>query len=660
VNALLVVVVSLFNAVVIGFVARRLLGVPVGWPRTILVSLLVNSLGAPVITWVVDALGLQVDQQRPTQVTLAAGLVLALSAAWVLAGEVAVLAVLEAVFPTGSLPRLGPTLRGLPARGRRARRYLEITRIAATHGLATYLRPRRTRQSGAADPGRSVARSVRLALTERGVTFVKLGQMLSTRADLLPGDFIAELSQLQSDAPPEPWQAIRIAIERDLGRPVETVFADVSAEPLAAASVAQIHRATLLDGTDVVVKVQRPGARAQVTADLDIALRLADRLERTTSWGRRLGLRDLANGFAASLREELDYGVEMANMAAVAAAGTDVVVPRTYPGLSSPRLLVMERLHGQPLSRAADLLAGIEPAMRADMAERLFAAVLRQVLASGTFHADLHPGNIVVDRDGSVGLLDFGSVGRLDRAGRRSLGLLLAASTRQDSIGATDALLDLLDHPAALDDRRLERDVGQLISRYGHGIGSQGGGELFAALFDVVVRHGLRVPPSVAAAFRSLGALQGSLLLLSADLDVATSAQAQARLLIAEQVTPRSARDELEGQLAAVLPLLQRMPRRINRLTEDLEAGRLTVGVRALGHPDDRALLVGIMQQVVVSVLAGALALCGVVLLVSEGGPMMTPTIRLWAFLGFVLLFFAFVLGARVLALVFRQGTRSL
>lgn len=168
--------------------------------------------------------------------------------------------------------------------------------------------------------------------------------MLSTRPDLLPAPYIAELSRLQTDVPPEPWEAVAPVLREHLGRPVGDVFARIDEQPMAAASVAQIHAARLLDGREVVVKIQRPHARAQVTADLDIVARLARMLDRRAGWARALGVRDLARGFATSLAEELDYRVELGNRQAVAASSETLTVPEPYPELSGRQVLVMGRL----------------------------------------------------------------------------------------------------------------------------------------------------------------------------------------------------------------------------------------------------------------------------------------------------------------------------
>lgn len=542
-------------------------------------------------------------------------------------------------------------------------RYTAIVRIAAAHGLGTYLR--RSPRSETA-PASKIARSLRLALTDGGVTFVKLGQMISSRPDLVPDAYIAELSQLQSHVPPQPWTEVRQVLESELGRPADEVFTHIDEDPVAAASLAQVHLARLGTGEDVVVKIQRPGARAQTVGDLDIILRLARWLDRTTDWGRRIGVLALAEGFAESLREELDYRVELENMGAVAAAlaraGRDRVrVPRAHASLSSARVLVLERMPGRPVSESVGVLEGFPADERHRMATDLLGAVLHQVVVDGVFHADLHPGNIFVAPDGGLALLDFGAVGRLDVGARNAIGLLLAAVDRQDSLAATDALLDVLDRGEVLDDRRLERDLGQIILRHAPASSDPmasspaGSAALFVDIFRLVIDHGFSVPAQVAAAFRALGSLEGSLRLISPDLDVVRAARAEGRGLVSEQLTLADARERVESQLATLLPLLQRLPRRAAKLAEDLEAGRFTMTVRAFRDPQDRAFLTGIVHQFVLTALAAACTLGGVLLLMGDGGPMMTDAVRLNSYLGFTLLFFGFVLGSRVLVLVFHQ-----
>lgn len=655
VDIFFVVPAALANALILGFLARRLLGVPVGWPRTILVSLVVSQAGEAAIDGLGDVLGL--PGIRPYEpVSFGRALILLLATAWLFALGLAVLVVLEAVIPTGTLPNPITLLRTWPARRRRARRYTQIVGLAARHGLGGFLRGRS--RLSPTESERSVARQVRNALSDGGVTFIKLGQMLATRPDSIGADAAAELATLQTQAPPASWPEIESVLESELGRPWREVFASIDETPLAAASVAQVHTGTLLDGRPVAVKVQRPGAREQVTADLDIVLRLAGWLDRSTSWGRTLGVRTLADGFAASLEEELDYTVEVSNTATIAAGlersgVTSVGLPSVYAGWSTPRLIVMDRLSGRPLNEAGEALTRLDDGTRERLANDLLAVILHQVLVEGTFHADLHQGNVFLD-GAHLSLLDFGSVGRLDSTASRSLGVFLQAVDRNDNVAAADALIDLLVRPESLDDRAFERELGTIITRYRNGFGAAGSAGMFTALMTVILRHGFGVPPQVAAALRALGALEGTLATLSPDLDLVSSAREHGRTMLNDQLGPAAVRATLEDQLLALAPVLQRLPRRLNAITDQLENGRLSVGVRLLADPRDRAFVDDVVRQLVVTIIASACAVCGVILVATDGGPMLVREVPLFAFLGATLFFFAFVLAARALVKTFR------
>ncbi|WP_018155617.1 ABC1 kinase family protein [Demetria terragena] len=653
-NVIGVILGAIVNALLIGIVARRLLGVPVGWPRTLILSLVANSAAAELLPWALENLGLSkaAGAGSATEDQAVLVLVTVLLVAWLVALEVGLLAILEALVPTGSVPGPVELVRTAPARWRRTRRYVVIGRIAVRHGLGRYLTPR---SRGDDQPASTTARALREALTAGGVTFVKLGQMLGTRPDVLPAEYIEELSRLHANVPPQEWAQVEQTLASEMGRPTSEVFTDIDREPLAAASVGQVHRATLLDGSPVVVKIQRSDARAQVTADLDIVMRLARWLQRTAPWARRLGVLDLASGFSSALEEELDYRVEASNVAAVSAAlpkESPIQVPIVHEQISSRRVLVMDLMPGQPLSNARAVVSEIPAERRAELADGLLGTVLAQVLDTGVFHADLHAGNVLIDEQARLSLLDFGSVGRLDRGARTSLGLLMLAVDRQDAAAATGALTDLLDAPGALDDRALERDVGQLIMRFGHVRGQAA--EMFVALLRLVLRHGLSVPPGVAAAFRSLGALEGTLRLLNPRIDLVGAAREQGRAVVADRVTPEGIKAELTDQLSGLLPMVQRLPRRLNSVVEDLHTGSLTVTVRTLQDPGERRFVTNLVQQLVITLLTATTALCGVLLALAQQGPVIGGTLRLTTYLGLVLLLFAFVLGCRAVVLIFR------
>ncbi|MFF4413242.1 ABC1 kinase family protein [Streptosporangium sp. NPDC001559] len=648
---LIAVFATIVNAYLVALFARRTLGVPVGWPRALVMGVVLGLSVAWAATEVGTLTGVYANGRinAPLSVVFA---VMALVTAWTFVIGLIVLVLLELFVPTGTLPSPSVLLRGWKARRSRARRYTQVMRIAAKHGLGGYL----GRRSRAGERPAAVARSLRDALNEGGVTFVKLGQMLSTRRDLLPEVFVDQLATLQTRAEPEPWEQIERAIEEELGRPLTEVFQTVDPTPLASASVAQVHSARLLDGKPVVLKVQRPGARKQVTSDVEIILRLAAWLERTTPWGRSLRVSRLAEGFAASLDEELDYTVELDNLRGVAATlGDGIRVPVAHEGYSTGRLLVMDRLDGTPVGEAGELLAALPPAEREEIAGRLLGEILRQLVHTGVFHADLHPGNILLTEDGRLGLLDFGSVGRLDQSTRNALGMLLLAIDNNDAIGATDSLIEMLDRPDGLAERELERDLGQLMVRYRSGFGRNGSAGLFAALFKLIHAYGFAVPPQIAAAFRALAALDGTLTLISPDLDVVGAVRRQGREMMRESLSPEAVRADLESRLAGFLPILQRLPRRLNKLTEDLEHGRISINIRPLADEGDRRFLTGLVQQVVVAVLAAAATLGAIVLIAADSGPMVTPELRLFALVGFALLLVGFVLALRSLALVFRR-----
>lgn len=636
------IIAAVLNAALLLYLTRRLLGVPVGWGRVVLVSLIVNAFVNDAAQLYIEAF--DIDVQSPPLPALA---LTAVVLGCVVTAQMIVLTILEAILPTVQVPAFTAVVTGIPGWLRRLRRYGAIWWILLRRGLTAYLGP--TRKTDLETP--RVARSLRLALTDAGVTFVKFGQMLSTRADLLPPAFVAELSKLHSDVESVPWEEVRPAVADAVGRPLDDVFAELSEEPMAAASVAQIHAATLQDGTEVVVKVQRPKARQQVTADLDILLRFAQRLERQTEWGRNIGSVGLAQGFASSLHEELDYRVEAANMRGVAAAG-ELIVPDAFDELSSSEVIVMERVAGKPLSSAAAELAALAPERRAELSAELLSGVLQQIFVSGIFHADLHPGNVILTKDG-LALLDFGSVGRLDRPVRMALVMLLHAVERQDSIAATDALLDLLDRPADLDDRALEQEIGGLIVRFGSGCAPGGSASMFAELLSLVVRHGFRVPPQLAAVFRTLGTLEGTLRLLDPDIDLVAVTRARGSELAKQFTEPAAVKEQVDHQIATLLPVLSRLPRRLSRISEQLEDGTLTVNVRSLGDAGDRKWLSGVTHQLNITLLASMLGLGGIYLITRVSGPMLLPTVGLFPFLGLTCLFLAFTLGTRVLANIF-------
>jgi ubiquinone biosynthesis protein len=506
-----------------------------------------------------------------------------------------------------------------------------------------------------------LARSLSEALDRSGVVFVKFGQALSTRRDLLPAEFTEELGRLQDRVSPLPWVQIEQVLREELGG--TEVFAQIEHEPLAAASIAQVHTATLRTGERVVVKVRRPGVDSLAERDLDIIGRLARRAEARAPWARTLGVIALASGFATALREELDFRVEARNLAAVGSAdaaaepaetadGARVVIPAAYHDLSTRRVLVMERLDGVPVSKAGPALAGggID---RERLARGLFDGLLRQIMVDGIFHADPHPGNILLLNDGRLALIDFGSVGRLDTGLRAALARLLLALDRRDPVALTDALLEVTARPDALDEQALERAVGTLLMRH-LAAGQAPDATMFADLFRIVARHELAVPAEFAATFRALSTLEGTLTALAPGFDIVAEAERFGQARLGEELGPASLKDAATDEIMALLPMLRRLPRRMDRIAAAVEGGRLSVNVRLLADERDRQTINGWLQLGVLTVLAASAGIMAVALLALKGGPAMTATVGLYQFLGYCLLVICSLLALRVLAAVFR------
>ena len=654
-----VVLVGLINVaifmVIFVPVAQRLLGVRFGLIRLAMGAGLTLAVFGPIATALVGP--------PPFEGSNAAAVAfLALTTVCSMLAGLIFLVLSEALVPTGSLPRARDLRRDLGGRIARTKRYLQILRIAIRHGLGPYLRGRR--RPGRENPAgqAELARSLRLALDEAGVTFVKLGQVLSTRSDVIPASVANELSRLQDQVSPAPWPEIEAVLTDELGAPPHQLYADFDTEPLASASVAQVYTARLPEGADVVVKVQRPGIAAVVDRDLDIVRRLARLLERNTDWGRSMGVRALADGFAEAMREELDFTVEAGNMTTVAAgravaSNNDLVVPELYPGACTRRVLTMQRLDGIGLGNAARAIAerGLDAAR---LGRVLFDCLLGQVAIDGVFHADPHPGNFLLLDDGRIGMLDLGSVGRLDPATREALQRFLLAIDHGDPVSATDALLEIVYRPDVIDERSLERAVGQFMTRH-LAAGVTLGPAMFNDLFKIITSHDLGVPPEVAAVFRALATIEGTISRISPGFDLVAASRQFASAHVTDRLAPEALRRTATEELATLLPMLRRLPRRIDRITAAAESGRLGLNVRLLADDRDRRHITTLLHQVLLAILGATAGLMAVLLLGTPGGPKITATMTLFHLFGYNLLVICAVLVLRVLVLVFRLPDSS-
>ncbi len=541
-------------------------------------------------------------------------------------------------------------------------RYLQITSIVARHGLSPYVRGRRElAQAGSPAESRSARRfwrSVRGAMEEAGGTFVKLGQVLSTRPDVLPADAIAEFSGLQDKVQPAPAGAVEALLAGELGASQADVFAEFDREPLAAASIAQVYRARLASGEQVVVKVQRPGIREPVERDLDILLRMSRTLEARAAWARAFGVVDLAEGFAEALREELDFRVEARNTATVAATlnpqslgkqSSSVRVPKVFSHLSTSRVLVIEWLDGVNVRQAGPLLdeLGLD---RSALARELLHCFLRQILRDGTFHADPHPGNVMVLRDGSLALIDFGSVGRLDPLQQAALQRMLIALERRDAAMLADALLDIAQSSADADEDRLVRALAHFMAQR-LGPGMPMGADVFKELFGVLFDFGLAFPPVVGGVFRALLTLQGTLACLDPDFQMVDEARAMGAEWMRDFLAPTSLRKVAADELLSLLPILRRLPRRLDQISAAAARGTLSFNVRLLADERDTRFINRLISRMTLAFLGAALGVMSILLLGLQGGPDIStsPPISVYQMFGYLGLFISMILILRVI-----------
>lgn len=403
-------------------------------------------------------------------------------------------------------------------RGRagRARRYAQIGTILVRSGVVRRWRTESTCEQAA------LGRSLRVACERAGGVYVKLGQLLSTRPDVVSAGVAGELGRLQNAVAAVPAGRVATVVAEELGARPDLVFGHFDHRPVAAASVAQVHRATLPHGRAVAVKVQRPEIAEKLHRDIDILTRLAERLERHTRWGADQRLVATMRGFAESLTGELDFTAEARNLTAlrrVVASHDRVVVPAPEPALTRRRVLVMDWIDGQPLTAAAGSLA---PAERTRLARALIGCFLDQIFVAGTFHADPHPGNVHLTTGGDIALLDGGAVGRLDARQRSGLQALLVAVMARDGARMRDALVAVsMGVPG--DDRALEAALGRLLDDH-LPPGASPDAALFGAFLPVMRTSGLALQPVVYGALRAVATLQATLTALAPGLDLLAEA----------------------------------------------------------------------------------------------------------------------------------------
>lgn len=484
-----------------------------------------------------------------------------------------------------------------------------------------------------------------------GPTFIKIGQALSTRPDMVPPAYLAALERMQDDVAPLPFEVIHEAVEDALGVRISRIFDSFDEKPIGAASLAQVHRATLRDGRKVAVKVQRPGITEQIRDDLDTLARLAGGVDRVTEVGRRIRFADWVHEFRRTLLAELDYRIEAENLDRFDAhfvAYPSLFVPKPIWDLTRARVLTMELVEG---TKVTDI-TGLQRTERdmAPLATALLHGYLDQVFVHGDIHADPHPGNLLFTRDGRLALLDLGMVAHVPpRTRERLLKLLFAAvDGRGEQVAAEGIAMGT--RLEDFDEARYYRDVGQLVARYAAQSGATGQteGRLMLDLVRLATACGLRTAPEMSLLGKTLLHLESVVQALDPDLDMKRVVEDHLNDMMRQRLRKSLSPANLASELMDMQELVRDAPRKVSNVLSLLSENRLRVRLTGLEESHLLESLHKIANRIAAGIVTAALILASAMMMDNPGGPRLFgyPAIALLLFLTGAGLGIAIVLSA--------------
>ncbi|GIW98590.1 MAG: ABC transporter [Pirellulaceae bacterium] len=554
----------------------------------------------------------------------------------------------------------------IPQLYRNLRRWQEILAVLRRYGLADWLSQlkydfiRDWIKDEAGVPLASYSREtrIRMALTELGPTFIKLGQVLSLRPDLVGPTLAAELSRLQSKVPADPPDTVRQTVETELGQPLEEVFAEFDFEAIASASIGQVHRARLKSGPEVVVKVQHAGIQRKVREDLEILAGLAVLAEHIPDfavWKPRV----LVEQLARSLRRELNFSREMINLQLFRRQFKDrgdLVIPEPFPEYSTARMLIMEYVPGQPVDEFAREHRGqIDRPVREHLVRLAAEVYVDMVFVHGVYHADPHPGNVVVVDPQRLGLLDFGMVGRIDDRLRENIEEMLIAVGSQDVQLLTILIKRVGNVPPRLDEAALAIDVADFVAIYG----SQPleSFDLAGALYDmtdIMHRHQISLPPQTSLLIKMLITLEGTLHLLSPKFSLLEFMQPFFRKMWWRRISPRRQTKRLRRLYLELDALVERLPGQISSILQLVQEGRLDVHLAHKGLSPS-------VNRIVLGILVSSIFLGSSLLLAFKVPPVLFPQptwlglerLSVFGLIGYAISILA---GLRLIRAIYRSG----
>ena len=549
---------------------------------------------------------------------------------------------------------------------RHTQRYLEILRVLSRYGFYDLIAQSGFDLLGPLGKKISLKRPedsvlklsrwerMRLALEELGPTYIKFGQILSTRGDLVPVGLVEELQKLQDKVPPFPGEEAVGWIEKELGRPLGELFEDFSAEPIAAASMAQVHEATTIDGDHVAVKVQRPGIRRMIDTDLEIMHQLAVSLAKHVPDLGHADLVNIVNEFDQSIHRELSFSTEASSIERFGnnlRSDPTVYVPHCYRKYSTGKVLTMEFIEGTKISEVERFEEiDLDPKL---IAQRGIDLELKQIFEYGFFHADPHPGNLLVLPGNVICFLDFGMMGTLTRSTRELIITMVVGAINRDYDKITRNALKICETTGEVNMRRLELQVTELVDLYFHqSLENIDMRELFAYLVDFFPQNNLVMPADLFALGRALVLLQGDGELLDPEFNIANQVAPYFKKLVRRRFRPEQYVKEMAVSSEEMLRLVGEMPYEIRELMEKAREGRLKINMEHQGLDNMSARHERIFNRITVSITLAAIILGSSILVLAKVPPMWhdIPVIGLVGFLG------ATILGFWLLLSIIRHG----
>ncbi len=517
----------------------------------------------------------------------------------------------------------------IPQLYRNLRRWREIFDILRRYGLADWLSQfpqlpfRNWFKDSEGQPLAAYSREVRvrLALTELGPTFIKLGQVLASRPDLVGANLADELKRLHSTVPPVPAQKIRETLIEELGSRFESEIVDFDETPIATASIGQVHRGMLADGREVVIKVQRPGIEDIMRCDLDVLTGLAQLAERVEGLAA-FSPESVVKQLVPVLRRELDFSRERQNLelfAELLKNKPEVCIPVPIEPLCTRRIIVMTRVPGMDLSRS-HAQEKFRPEVRQTIARTITETYMQMLFVHGLFHADPHPGNLMVTAEGNVGILDFGMIGRIDVRLREQIEEMLFAIASADTMRLTQLIRRAGTAPPTLDEAALSIDVSEYIATYGRQ--RLGKFDLTGALNDlseVLHRHNIKLPSQSAMLMKMLISLEGSLSALRADFDALEVMAVFLRKAARKRLSPRRQFAQARQMMLEAEYLMGIVPDQVVDLLEQTRRGEFKVQL-------DHRHLGPTVNRLVVGLIASALFLGSSLLLAMKVPPVIFET----------------------------------